>query len=345
MELKPSSLDLQFIVWAVVIYCLGALSVLLAGRLWSRKALRDDRNRPALQTKTHVVLLSDDQDILGLLACLNSIVRNCRTPDALCVHVGISSLHVDLYTNCLKENFAHKVGFLEVVNLRTAPSLTRWFDDLIELMPKTSKRYTINMVNYSRFFVLELFPGLMASSDSLFAYVDSDKIVYGDIHELCADLQSKRADRSPALFVGTNVHYRTAFAAVGSTGRRMTARFACWCALHGVNPFGMAPYNAGFYVSSPGPWADTAKQVTELIQGGLREVVMFDTQPLMILLFRNIVRRVDWTWNSLGYGWRSDLEIDRATMKSIHWNGASKGWNPDNKFHSYWKEYEVPVFH
>ena len=78
-----------------------------------------------------------------------------------------------------------------------------------------------------------------------------------------------------------------------------------------------------------------------LIRQGLLDICQFNTQPLMMCTLWDRTYAELWNWNVVNYGWKPNLPIDRHTMASIHWNGPSKGWDPDNEYHHAFAEYAV----
>jgi lipopolysaccharide biosynthesis glycosyltransferase len=148
--------------------------------------VRDSEPEP-----TNVILLCDDACMKGLFATINSVVRNCATPEHLHFYVGLSTNQpggVDAVAYTLSALFGNAVSDITVVDVNSVGHLVQWYKDISKLL--TTQR-TANLMNYARFFVADMFPRLAADPKNTYVYMDVDKIVYGDVRAHDLELRSK----------------------------------------------------------------------------------------------------------------------------------------------------------
>lgn len=289
---------------------------------------------------THVVLLCDENIEQGLFATINSIVANCATPNDLHLHVGLESSRIEACAEELEALFGDKVRALEVVDVHSVPTIVPWYRRVSAML---GVKRTSNLMNYARFFVADMFPSLASDPRNTYVFMDVDKIVYGDVRahdlELRARFREANVD-GQFLVVGLDAS-RTVFRSLGLTSWRDRVRFLIFCKRHGLDHRRMYPFNAGYYVATIGLFRGIPQRCESLIRRGLLNICTFNTQPLMMCTLWDRTHALAWNWNVVNYGWKPNLSIDRVNMGSIHWNGPSKGWDPDNEYHAAFAEYAV----
>ena len=289
---------------------------------------------------THVVLLCDENIEQGLFATINSIVANCATPKDLHLHVGLESSRIEACAEELQALFGDKVRALEVVDVHSVPTIIPWYRRVSAML---GAKRTSNLMNYARFFVADMFPSLASDPRNTYIFMDVDKIVYGDVraHDLELRARFREAnDDGQFLVVGLDAS-RTVFRSLGLQSWRDRVRFLIFCKRHGLDHFRMYPFNAGHYVATIGLFRGIPERCESLIRRGLLNICTFNTQPLMMCTLWDRTHALPWKWNVVNYGWKPNLPIDRVNMGSIHWNGPSKGWDPDNEYHAAFAEYAV----
>lgn len=143
------------------------------------------------------------------------------------------------------------------------------------------------------------------------------------------------------VYVRRSAHYSEVFKSLGLQTWRDRVRFLIFAKNHGMDHTKMCPFNAGYYAATIGLFYDMPVRCKQMIQQGLLDICKFNTQPLMMCLLQDKTRGERWIWNHVNYGWKSGLEVDRATMGSIHWNGPGKGWDEHNEYRWAFEEYHV----
>ena len=290
---------------------------------------------------THVVLLCDENIEQGLFATINSIVQNCATPRDLHIHVGLDSSRIAECAEELEALFGDKVRAVEVVDVHSVPDIVPWYRRVSAML---GVKRTSNLMNYARFFVADMFPSLASDPRNTYIFVDVDKIVYGDVRRHDLELRDRlcEANREDGQFLAVGLdESRTVFRSLGLQSWRDRVRFLIFCKRHRLDHRRMYPFNAGYYVATIGLFRGIPERCERLIRQGLLDICQFNTQPLMMCTLWDRTHAETWNWNMVNYGWKPNLPIDRNTMASIHWNGPSKGWDPDNEYHHAFAEYAV----
>lgn len=283
----------------------------------------------------HVVICSEGPRLVGMMALVNSIRSNTN-----------ASLHFHLVT------MEADAPALQRWAQRVFPELTievivfnaSWVEGRIRIF--THRKGLGRPLNYARNFLPQLLPQV----EDRVVFIDDDTIVQGDIEDL----------NDTPLRPGELI------AASGDCNPLHT-RLKLWHNFYGSflnydNPTVIAlgisnstcSFNAGVFVADLAAWraVDVSSQLNYWMELNTKEVVYGKgrpgggSQPPFLIVFYNRRGELDPMWHVRHLGTHFAMKIPDDVLKNaklLHWNGASKPWQPDGikRFIPIFSRYEV----
>ncbi|MEM9707437.1 MAG: glycosyltransferase [Pseudomonadota bacterium] len=277
-------------------------------------------------TTTEIVCCLNRGLMRPLVTLINSVQAHATRPDALRFNLIVPPRPEDLdaFERLIEAAFPERRFEIRIVGGDLSPPVWEYLQARSRLPAKKEGAQTMN---YARFEVARLFPGL-----GRFIYLDCDIVVLADLEDLVRDFDpSRRLAAVPQLFTGL-FYFRKPW--------------AHWKA--GLSM--LRPFNAGVYVSDAAAWGeDLARELQSIFDWDSRNayrLFSLHTEPLMNLLFKDYAplhRR----WNASGFGnhpvvaaalkrWQTDIGI-------VHWSGGHrKPWRDRTiAFADEWWRYDL----
>ncbi|MGH8065689.1 MAG: glycosyltransferase [Candidatus Entotheonellia bacterium] len=270
-----------------------------------------------------IVFVTDRNQLVGMLAAMNSVIQNCRRDRGLRFSiVSDADSHADVlhHTN-------HLFGQANV-NVRVVAFHPPAF--LQENIRVNRGGRLSNLMNYTRFYLHQVLPDL----DKII-YLDADVIVQGDIVELWsrAKLDQHIIACIPSA-VGSYDYMGSFYRDAASLAHiDHDERF----------------FNAGVYVTRLQGWEEQRilsqlEHWMVLHKNDPKGFFELGTQPLLNLVFYQDYEHLPPEWNVTGLGDQGPATLAKTTLeaaKILHWKGSHKPWLPNGYFKELWNPYDL----
>ena len=271
----------------------------------------------------NVVFVADTNQLVGVMAAMNSVIKNCCNYYKLRFYILVNSTSYTEYlqqTTCLfgKTNFEIRIIEFE------PPTFLK------ENMRVNFNGSINNIMNFARFYLFEILPTL----DKII-YLDADVIVQADIEELWLLAQ---LDQHIIACVPSGIG---SYNYIGSFYRN-AAQLAH---IDSAESF----FNAGVYVTSLQGWRDQniLCQVEYWMVAHKNEpkgLFELGTQPILNLIFYKDYEHLPPEWNVIGVGDKEYITLNYKNLegaKILHWKGFNKPWLPNGYFKNFWNPYDL----
>jgi lipopolysaccharide biosynthesis glycosyltransferase len=270
-----------------------------------------------------IVFVTDRNQMVGMLAAMNSVIKNCRRECALRFSiVSDPDSHPDILRRT-DQLFGQANVDMRVV----AFPLPAFLQENIRV--NRSGRLN-NALNYTRLYLHQALPDL----DKI-VYLDADVIVLGNI----ADLWSiAKLDQKIIACVPSGVG---SYDYIGSFYRDAPP------VAHLDE--GERFFNAGVYVTRLRAWEERGilpqlERWMIIHKNDPKGLFELGTQPLLNLVFYQDYEYLPPEWNVTGLGDQGPALLDKnllETAKILHWKGSHKPWLPDGYFKDLWNPYDL----
>lgn len=268
-----------------------------------------------------IAICIDRMHFVGVPPTIRSIISNTARPRAVAFHITVGKDESDELRASLRESFPDPSFRYEVKEFRSTPFL----DDYIRAgKDLTYAAYTSSVMNFSRFYLDEIYPDL-----GKYAYLDVDIIVQGDIAELFEEATLERHDLAAV---------RIASFGTWEGGFKKDSRH-----LRSFD-LGEPVFNSGIYVTHLAKWRKVLPELEHWmkIHRQSMEEFVFGTQSIMNLAFYRNLQILPPEWNVRPLG--SDEKIPERELRNakiLHWAGEKKPWKRDGLYKDYWNKYAL----
>ena len=255
-----------------------------------------------------------------LNAAINSIVRNCKSPDTVFFHIVIPPEEEAVFIK--KVIFRHPSLSIQLFPFQAPVRLREYIYSRYGKNNETGK-----YMNYARFYLKELFPQL-----SKVIFLDPDLIVLDDIEKLYALTQF---DSSRYLAVVPHIYLRFLYTNHPYKIRNEIKKIK-------------QPFNGGVFVTDLRYWDNSILEKIytyfDLNKAYDYKLFSLSTEPLQNLIFHNYIP-LPRAWNRCGFGNLPIISFFlRKPIKEIsilHWSGGHmKPWiNKKTPYYSTWEQY------
>jgi lipopolysaccharide biosynthesis glycosyltransferase len=259
----------------------------------------------------------------GTLAAINSIVRNAERPREISFHFVVGTGESPELLRSIREAFPDAEFLYEIREFGPNPLLE---DYIREGQPFTYATSESQVVNFSRFYLGQIYPGL-----GKVIYLDADLVVQGDIADLY-QLASLEEHVLAAVPDGTFESWEEYSPKESRHLRHIDSD--------------QPTFNAGVYVTDLSRWQE--RRVLEKLENWVRihrqalEAFYFGTQSIMNLAFYREFQQLPAGWNVQPMGWYEDIPAEKIRNgKLLHWSGKKKPWLPEGLYKEYWIEYAL----
>lgn len=247
----------------------------------------------------NVFMCCDVKGVVGLLACVRSIVRNTRTPERLSIHVLSHGCRARVLEGL--ESATSRSGVtVRVEDMTEHKHLVQHIDKF-----KPTEKYLNSYGNYGRFLIPLIFADIEEG-----LYMDSDMI---SLHDICNILHD--IDKSMPLNAVRH--------SVGSFGlMRLDTLVNVSCEEQKKNVF-----NAGLYFMNCSHFRSNAMidKVRHLISNQKSIGFVLGTQPILNALYYGQTHFLPLKWNvRCAAAYRLGMPLDDICI--LHWTGIPKPW-------------------
>ncbi|BFZ07580.1 hypothetical protein BsWGS_10619 [Bradybaena similaris] len=283
----------------------------------------------------HVCITSSKNTLGGMVALMNSIVSNTKSPVKF--HLVVDSDSMDHIGIWLRTSTLKNVDF----ELKAFPM--SWVSGKIKI--RGGRDELGSPLNYARYYLPKLFPNL---KDRV-VFIDDDCIVLGDIaelynmtfkHEHIAAFSEDCSGVNKRLSRLTNVY----------------AEFLDFKNEH-IKALHMKPdacsFNSGVFVTDLAKWQayNITSQLEYWMELNTKEEVYGNekggggSQPPMMIVFYNKYSPIEPMWHVRYLGWTPGSSYSKSFVrqaKLLHWNGRFKPWGRTSQHSDIWDKYFIP---
>jgi len=267
--------------------------------------------------KISIALCTDEYNLAGLFITINSIIKNSSTPSRLEFYVLISEqvfkLLLERYSMKLFGDVKVKI---EVINQEVEGRILGYKEFCKDNL------HCKNLMNFSRFFIGDIFPEL-----GCYIYIDTDYLIVDDMTKLWDSIdKTDEFYAVPSEYTNERAYSLTQ---VGKESLELSHR---------------RPFNAGIYVVNAELYRQNnrTKQFVELINSpALQRMFRFGTQPLLNYVYQDTYVYLPTQWNRIAYDKIVELgnqrpidllnvlneeELVKESISAIHFAGIPKPW-------------------
>ena len=258
----------------------------------------------------NIILISDHKSIKGLFTLINSIVIHCSNISIIKFNILLYEL-TDTITSVLS-NYNHLN--IEIKQFKNHPK-EQFLKKNVIVHGGKKFNYINNIMNFSRFYITELFPSL-----NLALYLDTDMICQTDILNL----------------FNQNIHTKQNPFYIASPLIRELSTMQYNLPITGKG------FNTGFYLINLKLWKKNnyINQVEQLIiKNKKNKLFNLGTQPILNLIYYQKCTPIDKKWNLTGLGSSIYPESKLNNAYILHWSGPHKPWNEDGFNKERWEKY------
>ena len=274
-----------------------------------------------LNKNIHMLLITNNNAFLGLLALVNSILQNCNKNDLhnLYFHFLIDINETQELKNIIKDS---KLQFNYDIKEFNNKNNIKFIKENMNIQQDNNIGH---ILNFARFFISSIYTNL----DKII-YIDCDMICQGDITELRDDYFHLLNDNNQLLAV-KRIN--------GGDIKETTFK------TYNISPHNFKYFNAGIFITSLENWRKNNIENTLLFwmkENKKHSLFQFGTQPILNIAFINKVMYIDSRWNTLKLGYDKNLSTDYIESgKILHWNGPRKWWNKNGLYKKYGEKYNI----
>ncbi|KJE95478.1 glycosyltransferase 8 domain-containing protein 1 [Capsaspora owczarzaki ATCC 30864] len=282
--------------------------------------------------RINVMIASDANTLIGVIAVVKSILANTKTPDRidfyLIVDTDQEAVRCQRWLNLAFEKKRQAQFWVKVFPLE-------WVANKIKIRGR--RQDLASPANYARYYVLDLFPNLTGR----IAYIDSDVVVQDDVAGL--------------YFHPIEPGHIGAFVKDCHNELRFFINFEHPRVLAQQMDPSTCSFNAGVYVADLTEWKRQrmSKELEFWMELNTRENVYGGegsgggSQPPMLLALYGRATELNPLWHVRHLGWSGSYAYTAEFVKSahlLHWNGAGKPWLlvPGVNFPSVWRQFCTP---
>ncbi len=269
--------------------------------------------------------------IVGLLAAINSVVKNAAQPQQLRFSIIIPPGERELFSHQLQAAFGSSDWQWRLQEFLPPQYMCEYIDN--RYSPMSADRRNARLMLFAPFYLGQAFPDLRKV-----IYLDADLVVLEDIAQLYHSLEF-----SPGRFFAAVPHCFPAPLYFNQPWRQRQ-----WMEARQF----VKSFNAGVQFTDLGYWDQATYQI-------LREYLAWDRsnhyrtftlgdEPLLNLLFKNYIQ-LDPKWNCCGFGnnqWLSRLlKRPLSEIAILHWSGGMhKPWQyRDILYADVWQHYALRI--
>ncbi|XP_059163725.1 glycosyltransferase 8 domain-containing protein 1-like [Physella acuta] len=291
----------------------------------------DDVHKQAL----HVCITSDEKTLGGMIALINSIISNTKSPVKFHLVVDENSMdHVSIWI---------KTSKLKNIDYELKAFPAKWVDGRIKI--RGGRKELGSPLNYARYYLPKLFPLLKEK----IIFIDDDCIVQGDIEELYkTPLEKGHIAAFSEDCQGQNKRL--------SRLNNIYAEFLDFKNEH-IQQMHIKPtacsFNTGVFVSNLSDWhsQNITSQLEYWMELNTKEEVYGNerggggSQPPMMIVFYNKFSRIDPLWHVRHLGASAGTSYSKSFVKKaklLHWNGPFKPWGRTAQHSDLWEKYFIP---
>ncbi|AYV84291.1 MAG: putative galacturonosyltransferase 6-like protein [Hyperionvirus sp.] len=272
----------------------------------------------------HILICSDHNEFIGVFAVIESIIVNTNHPERIHFHITVNDKELDLFSRQFHNLFNQYKFNIEIKEFPP----NKFLEENICIKHHNTffVNYISNIMNFSRFYLGELYPHL-----EKVIYLDTDVIVQGDIIELH---DSILLDKHMFAAVPFMTFYQLGF-------YNQVLEFFPDLKLNHKT------FNAGVYLTNLKEWTkqNILLQVQKIMlihKNSKDPLFNLGTQPILNIIFNDKYYELPGCWNYINLGCISDLEKneDFHKAKILHWSGLQKPWLPNGYYKNYWSKYD-----
>lgn len=258
----------------------------------------------------NIMMSLDDNNISGLLATINSILKN--TQSDIKFHILIFE-NSKFYYDLIYKYFPHIN--VQIKEFKNYSNYANFLNDNINVSDKKFQ-YISNIMNFARFYLPQIFDDV-----NIAVYLDTDVIVQHDIITILDHIDLDN------------------FYIAASINRELSEmKFD-----ESLNMIGKG-FNTGVYVLNCDYWK-RAKLTTRceyiMIQHKQRILFKLGTQPILNIIFYKMCTDISKKWNYTGLGSKIMNKSKMDTAYILHWTGPNKPWLETGLNKEYWIKYDL----
>jgi lipopolysaccharide biosynthesis glycosyltransferase len=269
--------------------------------------------------------------IVGLLAAINSVVKNATQPENLRFNIVIPMGEREQFTHQLQTTFGETAWQWRIQEFMPPPYMCDYLDK--RFSPMSPDRRNSRHMLFARFYLGKAFPDLRKV-----IYLDADLVVLQDIAELyhSHNFTPERYFAAVPHFFPSPMYFTQPW------GKRQWAE---------ARQFKKS-FNAGVQFTDLGYWNEaTEKKLHGYLEWDASnnyQTFQLGDEPLFNLLFKDYIQ-LESKWNCCGYGnsqWVARLlKKPLSDIAVLHWSGGLyKPWqDPKIVYGDIWRQYALPV--
>ncbi len=264
-----------------------------------------------------VALCTDEYGLAGLIITINSMIKNCSNPSRLRFYILVSEqVFKDLLIQYSTKLFGNVNVKIEVVP-----------KDIEHVIPGYNEYckgniHCKNLMNFSRFFIGDIFPELQS-----YLYIDTDYLIVDDIIKLWDSVE--KDDEFYAVPSEYSNERAYSLTELGKQTLELSHR---------------RPFNAGIYIVNAEIWRRN-KRTQDFIgfvnSQQFQKMFRFGTQPLLNYIYQDIYVYLPTCWNRIAYDKILELgdqrpidllnclteqEMVNEGVSALHFAGMPKPW-------------------
>ncbi len=275
-------------------------------------------------TSVPIILCTDEYNLAGLFVTMNSIYKNCSDSSRLEFYILVNESFIKNTIYVAVEKFFKGIKIrVEVFGSELTKKIAGYQDFC------RNNAHCKNIMNFSRFFIPELFPEVQG-----FIYMDTDYLVIDDILTLWDGISMTNEFYAvPVLCSNKDIY---SYEEKDEEGLNLSSRH---------------PFNAGIYIVNANEWKknDRTKELISLTNSKyFQSIFRFGTQPLLNYIFQGHYEYLPMKWNRLAYEKMNELmgqrpidlmsvfskdDLIKEEISAIHFNGIPKPWQNGNQSH------------
>lgn len=247
----------------------------------------------------------DNSEYAGVLACINSIIKNTKNLENINFYVLANQLKKIQFPRFEKEIIRK--------DLEDYPELKSQLEDSIS---KHNPLKINNISNYARFLLPLIFENI---DEGL--YMDADMIVNVDIYNILKEIPSK-------FNICACPNYDFESMKLKMKGIAFNAGIYYW---------NFKRYRKNLFF-------EKVLELMQKDRDKMKQN-KFGTQPILNIIYYNKVEWINKLWNIIGFGASIEknypIEDDVKNGYVYHWTGDKKPWLEDGNFKEFWIKYKV----
>lgn len=266
----------------------------------------------------HISLSLDENNIIGLLKVIKSIIVNTKKIDEIKFSILVYD-NKDELTKIIDDKFEN-INY-EIKEFVNYGKYINFLNENMYVNDTTGKfEYISNVMNFARFYLPIIFESI-----DIAVYLDSDIIVRCDITNIFND-KNLPTDKNDIVIASP-----------------LNRPLECMNFDEKLNMIGMG-FNTGVYILNFDYWrkenlTDRCEEI--MIRHKNEKLFKLGTQPIINILFYKKCINIDKRWNITGLG-SNELEYNRLKNGYIlHWSGPNKPWTENGYNKKIWYECEI----